>query len=630
MTLPGARARATVGVAIAFAALVAAGCSTAPPLGTKGPPHGGTLRVVVPPQPGAPPSYIPPDKTTLDWLQQNSYTDAAELLRCCLGRTLLSYVGRPTNLGGAELRPDLATSFDVSSDGLTWTFHIRSGLHYAPPMQHTDITAGDFVRALQRAARVGPGVPYYSAIVGFDDYAGGKAQSIAGLETPDMHTLVVHLSVAQGDFGYRMSLAYVVPLPPSPADPSAPYGIATGHDDGDGFFIVSSGPYMLAGSDKLDFSAAPAKQTGAAGVVPGNSVTLVRNPSWRAADDPLRPAYVDRIVITYGMTLRQAATAVMDGHEDITLVVAPPPQVPPDIIRWYQANPSRGRVVIEPRDSIRYISMNLATPPFDDIHVRRAVAFALDRTAIEDAFGGAVDGTVIGHLAPDSLEDNALINYDPYRSANEQTRLLKARQEMAQSRYDSKHAGSCDAAVCQHVVAPALTTPQTPAAMADVVRTELAQIGIHLDITLKRGPAFFNQVGTPMTDPAMALFWGWIQDYPSGSDYFVLLYSAQNIQSPVGFNPSLLGATPSELHDWGYTVTSVPSVQDRMDECLPLVGSRQTACWTAFDEYMMEKIVPAVPFVSESYIEIVPPRLVAYSYDQFVGVPALDQIALAR
>jgi ABC-type transport system substrate-binding protein len=83
------------------------------------------------------------------------------------------------------------------------------------------------------------------------------------------------------------------------------------------------------------------------------------------------------------------------------------------------------------------ISMNLATPPFDDIHVRRAVAFVLDRKKIEDAFGGAISGTVTGHLAFDSTEDNALVNYDPYRTSDNQARLSVARQEMARSACDS-------------------------------------------------------------------------------------------------------------------------------------------------------------------------------------------------
>src|SRR5919206_3634871 len=93
--------------------------------------------------------------------------------------------------GGSELRPDLAVGLpQVSSDGLTWTFHIRHGMHYAPPMQRTEITAADFVRGLERDARVA-GSTNYSVIQGFDAYAhgGGTPSTIAGLEATDRYTL---------------------------------------------------------------------------------------------------------------------------------------------------------------------------------------------------------------------------------------------------------------------------------------------------------------------------------------------------------------------------------------------------------------------------------------------------------
>jgi ABC-type transport system substrate-binding protein len=71
--------------------------------------------------------------------------------QCCMLRTLYSYNGRPTDQDGSILRPDLATGPpEVSGDGTTWTFHIKPGLHYAPPLQSVEITAQDFIRAIQR------------------------------------------------------------------------------------------------------------------------------------------------------------------------------------------------------------------------------------------------------------------------------------------------------------------------------------------------------------------------------------------------------------------------------------------------------------------------------------------------
>ena len=94
---------------------------------------------------------------------QASYSQPQfELLRCCLVRTLMTYRGVP-NFEGTQPVPDLATGPpSVSTDGKTWTFHLRPGIHYAPPLQDVTVTSGDIVRALLRAGsgqvNGGPGI----------------------------------------------------------------------------------------------------------------------------------------------------------------------------------------------------------------------------------------------------------------------------------------------------------------------------------------------------------------------------------------------------------------------------------------------------------------------------------------
>jgi peptide/nickel transport system substrate-binding protein len=111
------------------------------------------------------------DPAALD--PQLSYIgDEWEVLRCCLSRTLLSHTGQSTQDGGAILRPDLAARMpDVSADGLTWTFSLKHGIHYAPPFQTTEVTSPDFVRAFNREAKIGKNAYgyYFDVIRGFDD-----------------------------------------------------------------------------------------------------------------------------------------------------------------------------------------------------------------------------------------------------------------------------------------------------------------------------------------------------------------------------------------------------------------------------------------------------------------------------
>jgi peptide/nickel transport system substrate-binding protein len=241
-----------------------------------------------------------------------------DLHRCCLLRMLLSYSGQPTEAGGAVLRPDLAKTLPrVSADGLTWTFRLKSGIRYAPPFGDREIVAPDVIRALERALRASTSdyVGYYALIEGARAYAAGRADSISGLEAPDPTTLVVHLTRPWGTLGANMALSAAAPIPP---------GAAEGHQDY-GRFLVASGPYMIEGSEKLDFSLPPGRQKPVSGFQPRRALTLVRNPSWDSSSDPLRPAYVDRIEITVAADLDAQIPQVEAGRLDFVLEAGSPP-----------------------------------------------------------------------------------------------------------------------------------------------------------------------------------------------------------------------------------------------------------------------------------------------------------------
>src|SRR5687768_8029695 len=83
--------------------------------------------------------------------QKEYYSVTWEYYRCCLLRNLMSYEGVPTDEGGADIHPDLAVDEpEQSEDGLTWTYQIKPGIMYAPPKEDVEITAQDFIRALER------------------------------------------------------------------------------------------------------------------------------------------------------------------------------------------------------------------------------------------------------------------------------------------------------------------------------------------------------------------------------------------------------------------------------------------------------------------------------------------------
>ncbi len=617
-------------------ALVASACtgtSTPRPSPSRPPSDlGGTLRVLEP-GPAAFPISLITRALNEDFDPQRSYWGTAwELFRCCLLRTLISYDLDPANRGKIVLRPDLAAAPPVvSADGLTWTFHLRSGMHYGPPLQGVSIVTADIVRALERAGdvKIAPVLSasdYFSVVRGFDEYREGKADSISGLETPDDLTLVIHVTRPAGDLPYLLALPGSAPIPPNPDAPRAPFGVATGHHRY-GSFLVSSGPYMLEGSETLDFSAPPSAQVPVEGFVPGRSITLVRNPSWERASDPLRPALVDRIEVSIGGSREEAFQAVESGRADVLFesLVGVDKE-----IRALRSAGLQDRIHAGDDLFTAFISMNLATPPFDDIHVRKAVNYAIDKARLmtlahrfKDTFLQPVT-VVATHVVPDIMENELLLGYDPYRTHGDHGDLRRARAEMSRSRYDTDGDGICDQPACDDIVAR--TNPYFFGEGAGaLVARNLQEIGLQVRPELLTFDEWFKLMPHPALVPALCICRGWVSDFPNPSTFFIPLFSSVGLGV---FNSTLVGATSGQLRTWGYPVDHVPSLETRIAQCEGFVEADQIECWARLDKYLMEEVVPAVPVMWGVREIIVSGRVARYSYDPFSLTAALDQIAL--
>ena len=570
-----------------------------------------------------------------------------ELFRCCLVRTLLSYAGEPTAAGGTVLRPDLATDLpEVSDDGLTWTFHLRHGLHYAPPLEETEIVAADFVRGIEREltptlpaeAQLPFGQPrlgsawyaYEGLVKGAKAYSAGTASSIAGLEAPDRYTLRVRAEFATGDLPYLFALTNSAPIPPNPEAPNARLGVADGHDDGYGPFLVSSGPYMLEGAEDLDFSLPPDEQMPAAGYQSGTGFTFVRNPSWDRSTDALRPAYPDRIEFTTFPDEDAVAVAVEAGRIDISWdVTATHAQV-----TTYRADEAlRHRLIAEPNDVVFLVLMNVAARPLDDIHVRKALNLVIDKgrvralaESLQPRFAGPTGGRIATHLVADGLEGDLLAAYRPYDTPDDHGSVEAARAEMAQSAYDSDHDGICDAPECQEIVALVRTDEPFWAAMAEVVADGAAELGIGFAQEEVEVFDLFTRAFDPAKRVPIAFGVRFNKDYPTASGVLPGLFSAQALMD--SGNASLLGATPAQLQEWGYTVDSVPGVEDRLAACRAEIRE-VVECWAHLDQYLMEQVAPAIPLVFGEAAWVVSERVTATAYAQATGWPALDRFVLA-
>jgi ABC-type transport system substrate-binding protein len=404
---------------------------------------------------------------------------------------------------------------------------------------------------------------------------------------------------------------------------------------------------MVEGSEQRDVSLPADEQEPAAGFVPPvlgmdgaveepGHLLLVRNPSWDPATDPLRAAYADRIELTLGgASDKEIARGVDAGEIDLAYLA----DSPFEQVARYRDDPALiDRLFISPSDAFWALTMNVAVPPLDDIHVRRAVSRAIDKAALVELlaepphgpFGSNSFGEVATHMAPDAFEARLLRAFDPYPYDP-----AAAQAEMQASAYDRDGDGRCDVPACRGLRMLVMDTGIL-VEQARAIRDDLAEVGIDLALDVVSPGDFFGDEdfgGTyagSIHDPAARIPLGfaypWGHDFPEGGGWFLTLFDRSGLP---GSNTSLLGALPGELRKWGYSVTSVPSVDARIGACLERRGVSRIQCWAEVDQYLSTEIVSRVPYMVTERAVVVSERVVGYSFDQWTRLPALDRIALA-
>jgi len=372
------------------------------------------------------------------------YVAVAANLYSALQRTLVSYQ-HTAGPAGNKLYPDLAQALpEISSDGLTYAFKLKPDIRFGPPVNR-QITSKDVAYAFERInlAKLvaGYGFYYFGIIKGMD----GKATStvpIPGIETPDDRTIIFHLTRPTGDFLYRLAMPATAPIPKEVASCFNTSGAYGRH-------LVSSGPYMIAGADKVDASSCRTIKP-LSGFDPSKKLIMVRNPNYNPATDNLRGAYVDGIDIRVNSNVDDIFSKIELGSLDGSLAGTPPKV----ILRTYLTNPAKRPYLHSNQgDRTYYLSLNATVPPFDDLHVRKAVNLALDKAALLQAWGGTIIGQIATHVIPPTMLDNLLgAGYDPYGTPGQHGDVNKAKEEMKQSRYDSDHDGRCDAPQCVNLI----------------------------------------------------------------------------------------------------------------------------------------------------------------------------------
>jgi peptide/nickel transport system substrate-binding protein len=554
---------------------------------------------------------------------------AQGLLGELLMRNLVTYK-HIRGVPGDEIVPDLATNNgDLSADGLTYTFHLKPGLKWGPPLSRA-ITTKDVLFAFQRMDSsqlvAQYGFYYDGTIEGMNGTVDKKAQDIriSGIETPDDNTIVFHLKQPTGDFLYRLAMPAAAPMPPEVA------GCFTRAGDY-GRDIVSSGPYMIKGMDQVDASTCASIKP-ATGFDPTKFLKIVRNPNYDPATDSpdVRSNNVDGVIISIDSNTDDIFNKISTGDLDGSLASQPPPQT----LQKYVTDPAlKPFFHSDPGDRTWYVTMNLLTPPFDDIHVRKAVNFVINKLALQKAWGGPLRGEVATHIMPPTVLAGFPAGYDPYPSPNHAGDVNAAKNEMKQSKYDSNGDGLCDAAACKNVLFVNRTTPPH-VNMTPTIQENLASIGINLKVReLDTGTAY-TTIQTVKNLIPIAANAGWGKDYADASTFGVLFISS-GIICEGQVNYPEVGMTQKEAQACGVESqwqaaggTSIPNVDAQYNDCSKKLDQERTDCWVAFDKNLTENVAPWVPYLWANSFTLVNKSVTHYEFDQFSGVISLCHISV--
>jgi ABC-type transport system substrate-binding protein len=374
----------------------------------------------------------------------------------------------------AGIKAGLAESWDISKNGLVYTFHLKRGVRFQQVEGVTyaagrEVTAEDWVWSwkifLSGDAGVSAHQEYLAAVKGAADFSAGKADDVAGLEVLDDYTLEVTLTGPDHRFLFDLVNAYVVPK-----EAYEQLGAKWESQP------VGTGPFLVGEWRR------------------GDHITLVKNPDYHEEGLPL----LDQVRFLYMPDVNSQLLEYRADRLDL-LFDFPPGQLA-------AIKDEFGREFVEkPGLSVQYYGFKWTQPPFkDNPDLRKAFAYAIDRDKIwNKLMGGASRPGSAGVLPPEMpAADVEGYAYDP----------KKAREYLTKAGYPS---GKGLGEMTLYYFASAPDAPQ------EALREQLAEVGVEIKLQQEDNSTYWTHIGQ---DDVKLFLSGWSADYADPSEVFNYLF----------------------------------------------------------------------------------------------------------
>ncbi len=384
--------------------------------------------------------------------------------------------------GTTELVPDLAEKYEISADGLAYTFTLRDGLKFH---NGRAVTSADVKYSLQRMidpATQSPGAGYFSGIVGFAEFQGGSAKEIAGIETPDDKTVIVKLGAPNAAFLHIMAINFGFVVPKEAVEE---YGADFGHHP------VGTGAFKF-----VEWNL-------------GQNVTLERFADYHIEGVP----YLDRITFEIGQEPTVNLLRLQRGEVDILGDGIPPAQ----FVQITTDPANKDLYVVGDQLHTGYVALNVKVAPFDNPAVRQAVNMAINKDRIVQLINGR--GKPANQVLPPAMP-----GYDP-NFAGYAFDPAKAKALLAE-------AGFPNGFSTEHYTTNTVPQPR----IAQAIQQDLAAIGIKADI---KALAQAEVIAAGGTEGQAPMVWSgglaWIADFPDPSNFYSVILGCSGAV-PGGWN----------------------------------------------------------------------------------------------
>jgi peptide/nickel transport system substrate-binding protein len=407
-----------------------------------------------------------------------SWMSASWTLQVNVYNGLLTFK-KETGVAGTELVPDIAAEMpEISADGKTLSFKVRDNVNFGPPANRP-VKPSDLKYTFDRLAKIpSQGVGFFSVIDGFDEVveAGHDSKaSVRGVVADDeAMTITFHLTRPDATFLYSLALPFSFAVPKGTAAEDLSMKTRT----------APTGPYMFSDYD------------------PQRGVEMKRNPAFKQWTEDSPEGNVDEIKITFGVSPDNAITRIMQGSSD----AAQTPIPRANLLFLETSDKWKPFLHYHEQSRIGYIWMNSTTAPFDNVKVRQAVNWAINRRAFVKIGGGS--GTPTSQILPPAIAGHT--GHDLY-----------PKQDMKKAAQLIKESGITPG----EITIWCSTVPPNPD-YAQYLQEVLRQLGFKARTRCVDGSAYYNLVGVKKNNTQIG-FGGWGADYPEGATFiYSNLYGA--------------------------------------------------------------------------------------------------------